>query len=465
MLRVHKIAIARIFADLIKADRIIDTGEMECWNRVCAKYSIDKEVETDAQYVSFSDALESICNSGVQGLKEDLLSDCRSMTVSDGFCAHSEALILIALILMLDSDQPFRVETFSIPKASFNIDIATSLYIESDYDAATNEAIRVNYRSLFKEFQLAGFHFVYPPKIIEHYQDTDPKLFHQILSFLAPSMSESGIENAYKSLMKMTTGVFCKDLLCNKCGITDLRNTYPSLLIKIGNSFVGEDAYANYLKIEVDEDILSTVQSFIDRFCEMLSSNVYVVNTSEERDSQFHFHGFYKQLLDIFLIRKNIRSHILIDPYKEEIFFPDVDAKANGLHRRERALYTLLLCCGKDGINFNQPKSTDVLAKYMKRMEKIQARYSTIYSLFGGTADTAPDLSIPEIRRPIFSCLKRSLKNIPSLYNPEDYNLTKNRDGVFSVNIDDNMVLVAELDSAEPIPLTDSKLFKKFKDA
>ena len=438
---------------------------MECWNRVCAKYSIDKEVETDAQYVSFSDALESICNSGVQGLKEDLLSDCRSMTVSDGFCAHSEALILIALILMLDSYQPFRVETFSIPKASFNIDIATSLYIESDYDAATNEAIRVNYRSLFKEFQLAGFHFVYPPKIIEHYQDTDPKLFHQILSFLAPSMSESGIENAYKSLMKMTTGVFCKDLLCNKCGITDLRNTYPSLLIKIGNSFVGEDAYANYLKIEVDEDILSTVQSFIDRFCEMLSSDVYVVNTSEERDSQFHFHGFYKQLLDIFLIRKNIRSHILIDPYKEEIFFPDVDAKANGLHRRERALYTLLLCYGKDGINFNQPKSTDGLSKYMKRMEKIQTRYSIIYSLFGGTADTAPDLSIPEIRRPIFSCLKRSLKNIPSLYNPEDYNLTKNRDGVFSVNIDDNMVLVAELDSAEPIPLTDSKLFKKFKDA
>ena len=431
----------------------------------CAKYSIDKEVETDAQYVSFSDALESICNSGVQGLKEDLLSDCRSMTVSDGFCAHSEALILIALILMLDSYQPFRVETFSIPKASFNIDIATSLYIESDYDAATNEAIRVNYRSLFKEFQLAGFHFVYPPKIIEHYQDTDPKLFHQILSFLAPSMSESGIENAYKSLMKMTTGVFCKDLLCNKCGITDLRNTYPSLLIKIGNSFVGEDAYANYLKIEVDEDILSTVQSFIDRFCEMLSSDVYVVNTSEERDSQFHFHGFYKQLLDIFLIRKNIRSHILIDPYKEEIFFPDVDAKANGLHRRERALYTLLLCYGKDGINFNQPKSTDGLSKYTKRMEKIQTRYSIIYSLFGGTADTAPDLSIPEIRRPIFSCLKRSLKNIPSLYNPEDYNLTKNRDGVFSVNIDDNMVLVTELDSAEPIPLTNSKLFKKFKDA
>ncbi len=465
MLRGHKVAIARIFADLIKADRIIDTGEMECWKRVCAKYSIDKDIETEAQGVSFADALNDICNSGVQGLKEDLLGDCRSMTVSDGFCAHSEALLMIALILMLDASQPFRVDVYSIPRASFNIDIATSLYVESEFDAATNDAIRVNYRSLFKEFQLAGFHFVYPPKIIEHYQDTDPSLFHQILSFLAPSMSEPGIENAYKSLMKMTTAVFCKDLLCNKCGISDLRDTYPSLLIKIGNSFVGEDSYANYLKIEVDEDILTTVQSFVDRFCSMLSGDVHVVNTSEERDSQFHFHGFYKLLLDIFLIRKNIRSHILIDPYKEEILFPDVDAKAGGLHRRERALYALLLCSGKEGLNFNLPKSADGLDKYKTRIESIQAKYCTIYSMFGGDSETAPDLSIPEIRRPIFSCLKRSLKSIPSLYNPEDYNVMKNRDGIFSVNIDDDMVYVTELDSSEPVPLKDSKLFKRFKEA
>lgn len=464
MQRIHKIAIARIFADLIKADRIIDAGEMEYWEKICQKYSINKEIEIESLQMSFAEAMDAICTSGVLGLKEDFLEDCRSMTVSDGFCAHSEALIMIALVLMLDSEQPFNAEVFSIPRASFNIDVATALYIESEYDTETNDAICKNYRSLFKEFQLAGFHFVYPPKIIEHYQDTDPKLFHQILLFLSPSMSEVGIENAYRSLMKMTTGVFCKDLLCNKCGITDLRNTFPSLLIKIGNSFVGETSYANYLKIEVDEDILSTVQTFIDRFCEMLSSDVYVVNTSEERDSQFHFHGFYKQLLDIFLIRKNIRSHILIDPYKEEIIFPDVDAKANGLHRRERALYTLLLCCGKDGMNFNQPKSADGLAKYKKRIEKFQARYSTIYSMFGGESEAAPNLSVPEIRRPIFSCLKRSLKNIPSLYNPEDYNITKNRDGVFSVNIDDNMVYVTEMDSDEPIPLTDSKLFKRFKE-
>lgn len=462
MLKGHKVAIARIFADLIKADRIVDTGEMECWRYICNKYAIDKDVRIEAREVSFADALNVICNSGVQGLKEDLLGDCRSMTVSDGFCAHSEALLMIALSTMLESEQPFRGEVISIPRASFNIDIATALYIENEYDPETNEAIRVHYRSIFKEFQLAGFHFVYIPKIIDHYRNTDSTLFKDILSFLSLSMSETGLDNTYKSLMKMTTGVFCKDLLCNKCGITELRNTMPSLLIKIGNSFVGEAQYANYLKIDVDEDIATTVQTFVDRFSEMLSSDVFVVNTSEERDNQFHFHGFYKQLLDIFLVRRNIRSTIQLNPYKEEIIFPDIDSKAMGLHRRERALYALLLCQGSDGVNFSAPKSADALERYNRRMNRIQQRYSAIYEMFGGEKETAPDLSIPEIRRPIFSCLKRSLKNLQALYNPEDYNITKSGDGAFSVNVEPELVYVCQLNSEDPVPLYESEMYRKW---
>lgn len=462
MLKGHKVAIARIFADLIKADRIVDTGEMECWRNICNKYAIDKDVRIEAREVSFADALNVICNSGIRGLKEDLLGDCRSMTVSDGFCAHSEALLMIALSTMLESEQPFRGEVISIPIGSFNIDIATALYIENEYDPETNEAIKAHYRSIFKEFQLVGFHFVYIPKIIDHYRNTDSVLFKDILSFLAPSMSETGLDNTYKSLMKMTTGVFCKDLLCNKCGITELRNTMPSLLIKIGNSFVGEAQYANYLKIDVDEDIATTIQTFVDCFSEMLNSDVFVVNTSEERDNQFHFHGFYKQLLDIFLVRRNIRSSILLNPYKEEIIFPNIDSKAMGLHRRERALYALLLCQGSDGINFSTPKSADALERYNRRMKRIQQRYSAIYEMFGGEKKTAPDLSIPEIRRPIFSCLKRSLKNLQALYNPEDYNITKSGDGAFSVNVEPELVYVCQLNSDEPVPLHESEMYRKW---
>ena len=462
MLKGHKVAIARILADLIKADRIVDTGEMECWKNICRKYAIDRDARIEAREVSFADALSVICNSGVQGLRKDLLNDCRSMTVSDGFCAHSEALLMIALTTLLDSEQPLSGEVISIPRASFNIDIATVLYIESDYDPETNDAIQTQYRSIFKELQLAGFHFVYIPKIIDHYKNATPGLFKDILSFLAPSMSESCLDNTYKSLMTMTTGVFCKDLLCNKCGITELRNTMPSLLIKIGNSYVGEDQYANYLKIDVDEEIATCVQTFVDSFTAMLSADMYVVNTSEERDNQFHFHGFYKQLLDIFLVRRNIRSAILINPYKEEIFFPDIDSKAMGLHRRERALYALLLCQGKDGINFSLPKSADALERYNRRMKRIQQRYSAIYEMFGGDREGAPDLSIPEIRRPIFSCLKRSLKKLQGLYNPEDYSITKGNDGSFSVHVEPELVFVQQLDSNEPVPLPESEMYLRW---
>lgn len=458
----EKIAVARIFADLIKADRIVDTGEMECWRNICHKYAIDRDIRIEAREMSFSYALNVICNSEVQQLKEDLLRDCMAMTVSDGFCAHSEALLMIALTTMLESEQPFRGEVISIPRANFNIDIATALYIENEFDPETNEAIRANYRSIFKEFQLAGFHFVYIPKIIDHYRNTDSTLFKDILSFLAPAMSETGLDNTYKSLMKMTTGIFCKDLLCNKCGITELRNTMPSLLIKIGNSFVGEAQYANYLKLDVDEDISTTVQTFVDSFSEMLSNDVFVVNTSEERDNQFHFHGFYKQLLDIFLVRRNIRSAIYLNPYKEEVIFPDIDAKAMGLHRRERALYALLLCQGSDGINFSAPKSAEALNRYNRRMKRIQQRYSAIYEMFGGEKETAPDLSIPEIRRPIFSCLKRSIKSLQALYNPEDYNITKSGDGAFSVNVEPELVYVYQLDKDEPVPLHESEMFRKW---
>lgn len=462
MLNSCKVAIARIFSDLIKADRIIDTGEMKYWRKACVKYEIDPDVRIKAKEISFANAVNTICRSSVHNLKESFLEDCRSMTVSDGFCSHSEALLMVSLTSLLKPDMNFRSEVISIPKSNFNIDTATALYIENKYDPETNRAILNNYRSIFKEFQLAGFHFVYIPKIIDHYKNTDPLLFKEILSFIAPSMSDTGLDYTHRSLLKMTTGIFCKDLLCNKCGINDLRDTMPSILIKISNSEVGETLYANYLKINIDQDITTTVRSFIDRFSEMLRGDIFVVNTSEERNNQFHFHGFYKQLLEIFLVRRNIRSAVQIDPYKENIFFPDIDLKASGLHRREKALYALLLCQGSNGINFNAPKSADEFEKYKLRMRRIQQRYATIYEMFGGNRDGAPDLSVPEIRRPIFSCLKRSVKNLQGLYNPEDYNITKGADGSFSVHVDPELVFVHQLDKDTPVPLMESEMYGKW---
>lgn len=460
--RQEKIAIARIFYNLIMADRIVDTGEMKCWHDICRDYDLDRDIRIAARNISFADAVKTIRESVDRGA--DLLGDCRKMTTSDGFCAHSEALLMMALIAVFTSESRVKAEVYSLPRASFDIDIATAIYVENEFDTEINEAIRRHYRSIFKEFQLTGFHFVYIPKIIEHYSSTDPVLFRDILTFLAPSLNDTGIDKAYRSLMGMTTGIYCKDLLCNKCGFTQLRNTPPAILIKIGNSFVGEDRYADYLKIEVDTDILSTVQTFIDEFSEMLNSDVFVVNTSEERGDQFHFHGFYKQLLDIFLVRRNIRSTVVIDPYREEIHFPDIDGRADGMHRREKALYALMLCQGSAGINFNRPTTASEMKDYERRMKKLQRRYAAIYEMFGGAKGTAPDLTKPEIRRPIIACLRRCIKRLDALYNIEDYNITRDADGCFAIHVEPALVSVASLKEEPPVPLQSSQLYKNWKE-
>lgn len=453
-----KVALARILDDLIKADHIIDTGEMDCWHRLCRQYGLDRDILSAARRISLADAVRAICDSDEEGLSQRVLDDCRSMTVSDGFCAHSEALLIIALCVMLDNTLELSGEIFSIPRASFNIDLATALYIESDYDRLVNRAITGRYRSIFKELQLAGFHFVYIPSIIDHYRHTDPELFKSILSFIAPTLSEAAVNHTYASLLDMTTDVFCKDLLCNKCGITALRNTPPSLLIKIGNSFVGDAAYANYLRLDVDDDIESILQLFTDRFTAMRRGDIFVVSTSEERDNQFHFHGFYKQLLDIFLVRRDIRSSVRIDLCKDEIVFPEIGVKASGLHRRERALYALLLCRGNEGLNFTPPRTAEGLKRFNRRLAEIQRHYAAIYSMLGGDRNTAPDLSIPEIRRPILSCLRRSLGAVKGLYNPEDYTVVKEAGGTFTVHLEPDLVYVIQPDSPEPVPLSRSRL-------
>lgn len=459
MTRDERIAITRIISDLIKADRIVDTGEIEFWKKICERYGITKEIQVAASSISFSKALNWICESETQDLKTQLLADCREMTVSDGFCAHSEALLIISLAIMLDPASGFYGEVYSIPRASFNIDIATALYIENFYNEETNKAIRENYRSIFKELQLAGFHFIYIPKIIEHYRDTDPALFKHILSFLSPSTSKEGLDYIYNSLMEMTTGRFCKDILCNKCDITELRNTVPSLLIKIGNSFVGEEPYANYLRIEVDQDILKTVQDFADRLCDMLSSDIYVVNTSEERDNQFHFHGFYKQLLDIFMVRRNIRSRVVIDTCKSKISFPDIDATAEGLTRRDRALYALLLCYGNSGLDFVRPENRKDMERYDQRIKRIQKRYSLIYEMFGGKPEDAPDLTTARLS--MISHIRTSVKKLTALYNQEDYSVTTSERAIYTVHLEQDAVFVNEACSNEPVPLSQSELYRR----
>jgi hypothetical protein len=460
MIKSEKSAICRILFDLIQADLIIDSGEMEHYSTLRDKYSINSDDEITASQITFAEAVNSLSFSD-SATKESLLQDFSNMTLSDGFCARSEALLMLALKSKLNAEDS-DIQLISIPKPVFNVESASILYIESRYEKSLNETIGHNYRTIFKECQIAGFNFIYIPKVIEHYKQSEIELTTKIIHFLAPKFSDDGVRAIIDGLFSMSTSSFCKDILCNKLGITALRETPPSLLIKVGQSYVGESVYSNYLRIEIDETVISTLQNMLDIFLSMLSSDIISVHMAEEKHNQFLYYGFYKQLLEIFLIRRNIRSRVFIQPYTEEFVFPDIDEKLSKLHRREKALYLLLLIMSSEGgINFNQPKMAKELSHYDQKMQRIQNKYQLIYKYLGG--EKAPDLRQPEIRRPIISCLKKSLSNLENvLYNFQDYTITKDEYGTLKIDLEPEVQYLYEAHSGY-VQLSKTELYAKVK--
>lgn len=464
MKKSEKAALFRVLTDLIKADAIIDAGEMEHYAILKSKYSITKEDEIDGLKLTLSDALDCLTESD-KSLKSSILADCSEMTVSDGFCARSEALLMIAINKMLGLDDLDGIQVISTLKHKFNIADSSILYVESEYDEDVNSIIQSSYRLVFKESQIAGFNFIYIPKIIEHYRQTERSLMRDITSFLAPSISEEGVENIIDGLLSMSTGTFCKDILCNKLGVPQLRNTEPALLIKIGHSYIEDEIYANYFKVPVDKDFIKILQNSLDEYSDMLSSDIKVVPTAEENSNKFLYHGFYKQLLDIFLIRKNVRSKIYINPYTEDIIFPDIDSRLSKLHRREKALYLLLLIeTANGGVCFKQPSSTKQFDAYRRRIKTIQSKYEVIYGFLGGDNHKAPDLSQAELRRPMLSLLKKSISEYASqLYNIGDYLVHKDDYGYLSINIEPDLLFIYQSQQKSFVKLKESEIYLKIK--
>lgn len=459
----ERIAICRILTDLIKADLVIDSNEMQEYIKLCESYNIRREEEIKASSITLSEAV-SLLKQSDRGLQRDLIGDFCDLSMSDGFCARPEALLLIGLSRCLE-DPYSSAQILSIPQPVFNVAFGSVLYIESSTNEGLNQVINDNFRTLFKECQVVGFNFIYVPKVIEHYRSTDRKLTSRIVRFLSPALSDEGVENVINGLLSINTQNFCKDILCNKLGIKELRDTEPALLIKIGRSYVNDNLYANYLKINVDENIVKQMQKLLDTFSGMLSSDNINVSKVEEKKNQFLYHGFYKQLLDIYLIRRNVRSTVNVHPYKEEILMPDIDMKLTKLHRREKALYLLLLIVSKEGgINFNLPQNAKQAQIYEKRMRLFQNRYKVIYELFGGERGGAPDLTQAEIRRPIISCLRRSLAEISGvLYNANDYMINKDVDGYIKVNLDGKELFIFEPERGY-VYLYESDIYRKIID-
>ncbi len=462
MKRNEKIAIIRTMSDLIMADTVIDAGEMDFYSALRDDFRFSPREEAEARSMPLAVAVATLKKSS-DAMRSDIIGRCRSLALSDGYCARAEALLLTAINLSFENEAANSTEVISVPCAQANIPTSCVVFIESAGETEIGHTVGAQYRQIASEFRLGGFEFVYVPRIISHYRASDCALVRRIVNFILPGLSVEGCDAVIDKLLNMTTAEFTKDILCNKLGMTMLRSTAPAMILTIGTSHVNDTLYSNYLKVNLPANVIEFVRNFIDRFTSMLSSDFLLVGNNKENLQRFIYTGFHKLLLDTHLMRRNVRSRIFINPYKEEIYFPDIDVRLEGLHRREKALYTLLLAMSvHGGVNFSAPRSIKEMDTYRQRMACLQQAYAAIYGMFGGEREKAPSLEQPELRRPMLSLIKRRILQIgEKLYNPADYLPLKSADGNLVVHLEPELVFIRDYKSGLNIELSKSPKFEK----
>ena len=242
MKRAECIAITRIISDLIKADSIIDAGEMVMYTRLKVKYGISKNEERAASLMTLSEAISVLSKMGIR-LRKEFYNDCCKLTVSDGFCDPTEARLMLALDYCLNADG----NVYSVYSPDLKIKPNQVVYVEGQFDEAINAEINSNYRNLVNEYRTTGGNFIYIPAVSKHYAQYNESTFQEVASFLAPNLSDEELIKLIEYLSDMTTSQFCKEQLCGRLGMEGLLEEVPSLLIKISSNYVGDKLMGNFL--------------------------------------------------------------------------------------------------------------------------------------------------------------------------------------------------------------------------
>ena len=456
----ERACIFRIVTDLIKADAIIDTREIEELNSIRKKFSINKDDEVLGCSYTFAKAVNILLNSS-KCLRKELTRTFNELAMSDAFCAREEALLLVALRLCMGVSNDVECKIVSIDTSSVSIEPTQILYLESDFDNDVNWEINEKFREISTEVRLAGFDLVYLPKMAEHYRTVPDEDFLNIAGFLYPSASQNRIEFVIKQLQRLSTSEFCKDQLVGKLGVKDFSLINPALMNNIGSSSVRDKEISNFILIFLDKDVLNSIRNILDLFSEYY--HTLRLNYLKEEKGRFIFTGFYKQVFDIYMLRKGIKSSVVIDVYRQSIRFPEADLKLEKLHRREKALYALfILESASGGINFSKPATPRMLVKYQRRMVAVQEKYRLIYKKFGGEPEKAPNISVSEIRLPMIALIKRQLKEIGDvLYHVDDYIIQRNMFGNYCINIPPALCCFCGVNASDIYKLSDSEEWQR----
>lgn len=459
----HRAAIARILFDLIKADKVIDANEMRLLSELKQRFSITRADESVAFSVTLSEAVGSL-SALPSGQRRDLLLTFEQMTLTDGYCAREEALLLTSLRLCL-GDSESQADIISVPINDVWFDERQVLYIEARHDLAINSDIRRNLRTIDRELSYGGLDFIYLPEIFDSYASTPRPLLIDVAQMLFPSIDPDSLNSLIDRVGSYSTERFCIEQLHHKLGFRPLLDTPPALMMRINQSRVGEDIITNFLRVEISTPVIESVRRLIDTLLSFCSAEKVIVTPHPERPGTFLYHGFYRQIFEVLLLRRAVTCHLMVDFGRSTLTFPEIDSQLS-LHRKERALYTLFIFyLTEGGISFVAPQSINQLERFNRRMDTLRSRYALIYEAFGGSRQSAPDITKPEIRNPMLTGIKKAIKPLADkIYSPESFAVSRNSAGIYTLSAPSDSFLVRDHCSQTVTSIFDCDLFRRLRD-
>lgn len=321
---------ARVISDMIKADNIIEKEEIEGMKKLMSEYSITQQEMSDARKIRFTDAVNTLKELSLKERKT--FSDkIFSIALSDNVCVPREALLLIALhyclidnVRMSNDGLPLpKPYLISCPTGEASLNDQYMVYLESSYDEMRNEELKQHFRLLVTITRLCGFNFIYIPKMVEEFRGMNEQYVKDVISYMAPNLENSFIQQVYDRLCKMTTVDFFKNVLYERLQVKALHNTPPSLLINIGTSVVPYCSaggtiqyYTEFLCVPISSNILTLVDDILGFYQSKVSIRQSI--TINDSKGQFKYFGFYKALFD-FLVAP--------PPIAPDLIFLDQDMK------------------------------------------------------------------------------------------------------------------------------------------
>lgn len=445
--RLQRVAFARVISDLIEADFIIEDTEMRFFEDINSRFHISRDMLTEAKKKNFAWALNTL-KSLSEEQKTEVRNVLQELALSDGTCVPYEALQIIAALSVLDG----KGEVFSIPSSTSYVENMKAVYIESEDDTVEDKYITDHYRAISNELNLAGFDFVYIPQIARDYSLMGEEYLRKSISYMIPSLTEERISGIQEELCSITTSRFCRDLLSGKMGI-DVLGCRPALLIKIGESYVvGADSmddseklpFSNYLKINIEGNILNQVVEFVDSYRKLVNCSSYV--EVQPVTKKFLYYGFHRSLFDLIAFCKDRTEYkmlINLENHKDPVisFISDdseYEAEELKMTPMATALYLLMVQQSVFGQGLDWREMPGKEGK-----DSLLEKFNSIYSIVGNRSDCKDYKD-----RVLVSRIKKELRKLSSIVSNIDVFIPElkiiNSNSFYNVPVPPDSILVQE---------------------